>query len=237
MVTQVKERKPRANAAPRRAVQLPFGLKAHELVAAVAVLVFAVLTLVFYFSTLKPRQDEIASLQRQLDTLKKTEVEATRISEQPEQPFIDEAKEALESLDYFKSAHLRPQSSGRIALINDINALARKNNVQLTSGIEMQMDRAGADAEEEKDESKRRSKESFLRVFPNLDMRFTVSGGYQQLRNFINDLEANKQFKVLKAISLDTIRESEGQRGRRTSVVTGIALTIELTAYFYPEAN
>jgi len=36
---------------------------------------------------------------------------------------------------------LRPLASGRIALINEINALAKKHNVQLTSGIDMPVEK------------------------------------------------------------------------------------------------
>jgi len=36
-------------------------------------------------------------------------------------------------------------ASGRIALINEINALAKKHNVQLTSGIDMPVEKARAE--------------------------------------------------------------------------------------------
>lgn len=237
MVTQVKERNVKVAVSKRNAVRLPFGLKAHELVAAVAVLIFFVLTTIFYFWTLKPKEEELASLERQLETLKKTEAEAIlRIKQKDAPPVEDKGKEALNSLDYFKGTHLKPISQGRIALINDINAMAKKNGVTLMSGIDMVLDRAAV-SEDGKDESKRKSRESFLRVFPNLSMRFTVSGDYQSLRKFISDLEANKQFKTIESINLNTIKETEGTRTNRRTRVAGIALTIDMTAFFYPESR
>jgi Tfp pilus assembly protein PilO len=238
MVTQVKERNTKIATPPRRRATLPFGLKAHELVAAVAVVIFLILTVIFYFWTLKPKQEELANLQKQFDTLKKTEIEALKSVQQGTTPQVeDRGKVVLESLSYFKSAHLRPLSPGRIALINDINAMAKKNNVALTSSIDMQMDKAAAQATGDTKVTARRSKIDFLRVFPNLEMHFTVAGDYKNLRQFISDLEANKQFKTINSVNLQAVKDSEGPRGRRTVVLSGIALTIDMTAYFYPESN
>jgi hypothetical protein len=238
MATQVRERKPKVTASSRRVLKRPFGLKAYELVAAMAVMIFFILTLIFYFGSLKPKQEEVVGLERQLETLKTSETNALKnLNKGPGAAVEDKGKVALDSLSYFKHAHLKPLSQGRIALINEINAMAKKNNVTLMSGIDMKMDRAVINPEDDKETSKRKNKESFLRVFPNLEMQFTVAGEYKPLRQFISDLEANKQFKTIESINLNILKETEGTRTNRRTRISGIALTIAMTAYFYPETR
>ena len=231
MVTQVKERNAKVSITARRPIRRPFGLRPHELVSAAAVLTFFILAIIFYFSSLKPRQDEVAILEGQLEQLKQREDGVLKDQAKVEGPTaVDQGKVALESLDYFKGTHLKPLSQGRIALINDINAMAKKNRVTLMSGIDMKMDRAVIAPDDDKEESKRKNKESFLRVFPNLEMQFTVAGEYKPLRQFISDLEANKQFKTIESINLNILKETEGSRTNRRTRISGIALTIAMTA-------
>jgi hypothetical protein len=64
-------------------------------------------------------------------------------------------------------------------------------------------------------------------------MDFTVAGQYQNLRNFISDLERNKQFIILDSIQLLSVDDvGGGGGGRRAQSAAGVALSIELTAYF-----
>src|SRR5688500_17435792 len=107
MVTQVKERTAKISATARAKLIRPFGLSRHELVASVAVFVVFILTLIFYYTSRKPRQDEVATLERQLENLNKTETEFLKDLTREEGPAaVDLGKMALESLDYFKGTHL-----------------------------------------------------------------------------------------------------------------------------------
>jgi hypothetical protein len=147
-------------------------------------------------------------------------------------------KAALDSLQAFKSEHLRPLASGRIALINQINALAKKNAVTLTSGIDMPLEQAAEAADQ--DSSKRKKTEDLYNVFPHMNLHFTVFGQYGNVRALINELEHNKQFLVIKSINISSQEEraDEGGGGRRGGRggggVSGLTLTVEAAAYFQP---
>jgi hypothetical protein len=234
MATQVKVPANRAQKLPA-VVSKPFGLSYPELLAAGVVLLFSIFVLTYYFTTLGPAKAEVSELGKQLEALKKSEAEMTSNSQKPVETQVDMGKAALESLEGFKSSRLRALSVGRIALINDINALAKKHSVQLTSGIDMSLD-SGEDKLELDDKGTNKKKSSgLLDIFPNLKTRFTVGGDYAKLRAFISELEANKQFLTIDALNLAAIRQGEGERSRRRNSASGIGLSIELTAFFYPQ--
>lgn len=234
MVTHVKEQTVKAQKLAFTSSK-PFGLSYPELISAAVVLVFTIFVLTYYFTTLGPLQSEVNSLQKQLDLLKKTETEMLANSQKPVEQQSDPGKAALESLEAFKSSRLKPLRVGRITLINEINALSKKHGVQLTSGIEMNLDAAEAKIEEDKKGNETKKVGSLLSVFPNLKARFTVAGDYAKLRAFISELESNQQFLTIDELNLEAIRESSGERSRKRNVITGIGLSIELTAFFYPQ--
>lgn len=234
MVTQVKEQTVRAQKFSSVSAK-PFGLSYPELISAAVVLLFMVFVLVYYFQTLGPSQSEAKDLQKQLEGLKKTEAELTANLQKPFEQPIDMGRAALDSLEDFKSSRLKPLKVGRITLINDINALAKKHSVQLTSGIDMSLENKDAKVEDDKKGAKKKGGEDLLSVFPNLKTRFTVAGEYAKLRAFISELEANKQFITIDSLNLAAIREGGGERSRKRNVVSGIGLSIDLTAFFYPQ--
>jgi hypothetical protein len=234
MVTQVKEQTVKAKRLPASSSK-PFGLSYPELISAAVVLVFFIFVLTYYFTTLGPAQSEVSSLQRQLETLKRTEIEMTANTSKPVVQETDQGKAALDSLEAFKSSRLKALTVGRIALINDINALARKHSVQLTSGIGMALDTAEDNTESDSKGVDKKKDTRLLSVFPNLKARFTVAGEYEKLRSFISELEANKQFLTIDSLNLAAIKQGEGERTRRRAGPSGIGLAIELTAFFYPQ--
>jgi hypothetical protein len=149
----------------------------------------------------------------------------------------DQAKETIDSLETFKGSHLRPFSSGRIDLIKEINALAKKNSVTLTSGIDMGGAAAISDSDKTADKttSQQRNKaDEIFNAFPNVSFHFTVFGQYPNLRTFINQLEHEKHFLVVKSINLSNQEARASSRRARSEPTSGILLTIEMSAYFQP---
>jgi len=219
--------------------KIPFGLNPGEAIAvliAAAVLLWAVAQ---YFSSLKPEQDRLRAIEAELDAQQRSII-ANAKPDGPGQPSEDQAKIALDTLETFKGSHLKPFSSGRIALIKEINALAKKNNVTLTSGIDMGADLGEQQAEvdqtsENKTTTRRKKTEDLLNAFPTVAFRFTVFGQYSNVRTFINELEREKQFVVINSVDL-TNQEARtaSRRSRGGEGASGIMLTIEMSAYFQP---
>ena len=240
MSTQVRERIARSEVRHIGAAKIPFGLSVGEALAvllAVALLIFVVTQ---YFSSLKPEQDRLRSLETQLDAQQKSIIANAHPQGMPEVSAEDQAKIALETLETFKSNHLKSFSAGRIALIKEINALAKKNAVSLTSGIDMGAKLTDSDGEGDKSResggtTKRKKAEDLLNAFPSVGFRFTVFGQYSNVRAFINELEHEKQFVVINSVNL-TNQEARtaSRRSRGAEGASGIMLTMEMSAYFQP---
>ena len=239
MSTQVRETIRRPDVRQISVARIPFGLSVGEAIATLLAVVLVLWTLTYYFTSLKPEQDRLRTIESQLSAQ-----EQSIIKNKPDAlkdvPVEDQAKTALESLDAFKETHLKPFSSGRIALIQEINALAKKNSVSLTSGIDMGS--TGGEAESESDEAKqkkevsrRKKTDDLLNAFPSVNFRFTVFGQYSNIRTFISELEREKQFVVINSVNL-TNQEAKtaSRRARGTEASSGIMLTIEMAAYFRP---
>jgi len=236
--TQVRETIRRPDVRQIRLTQIPFGLGVGETIATLLAFVLIIWVLVYYFSSLKPEQDRLRTIESQVDAQQRSII-ANRPNAVNAVPVEDQAKTALETLDTFKGNHLKPFSSGRIALIREINALAKKNSVSLTSGIDMGSTGGETDSEGdqtgEKKNVARRKKEDLLNAFPSVNFRFTVFGQYSNLRTFIGELEREKQFVVINSINL-TNQEAKtaSRRAKGAEGAAGIMLTIEMIGYFQP---
>jgi hypothetical protein len=97
----------------------------------------------------------------------------------------------------------------------------------------------GAVKGDEADSKRKKKTEEVLNAFPHLDVHFTVFGQYQNLRAFVNELEHNKQFLVMKTVSFqlqeDKGGEGGGSRSRgRAGLGSGLVLGVEASVYFQP---
>ena len=242
MSTQVRERVVRSEALSSGAARIPLGLNAAELIAALVGIVLLVCAVFYYFSSLKPQQDRLHALEADLAIQQKSILENANPPSSTQATPSDMARDAIESLETFKTGHLKLYRTGRIDLIKEINALAKKNTVTLTSGIEMGASvgdsNSGGDKTSGKSDKKgsviRKKSDEILSAFPSVTFRFTVFGQYAQIRAFISDLEREKQFVVIDSISLTNQEARTSSRRSRAEGVTGIMLTIEMAAYFQP---
>jgi Tfp pilus assembly protein PilO len=217
---------------------MPLGLRPLEIVVAVMLIFLVILVAYYYVSTLQPEQERLTALEKRDAELDKLLQEAKLKNEQP--PQQDAAQMALDSLNAFKEKRLKPQMRGEIALYKDINALAKKYNLQLMSGIEMGRQGEGKEQEEGKVLKKG---EALLRVYPETNIQFTVAGEYQSIRNFISELEQNPQFLIINSLNLITVENEDGGgggggrrggRGGRGGTTQAIGLSISMTTYFHP---
>lgn len=239
MSTQVRERVSRSGVRSVRVNRLPLGLSIGEAIAGLLALVLLAAAATYYFSSLRPEQDRLLKLESEFTEQQKNII-ANTIPSGPQTPVVDSARNALETLEAFKTNNLKPFSSGRIALIKEINALAKKNNVVLTTGIDMGSSLGESDSEGEKaatagkGASRRKKGDEILSAIPSVAFRFSTFGQYSNLRTFINELEHEKQFLVINSINLANQEARTASRRGRGEGASGIVLTIEMSAYFQP---
>lgn len=239
MSTQVRDRIVRSEARSVRRARIPFGLSAAEAIAALVSIALLGGVVFYYFTSVKPQQDRLRVLEAEFALQQKSILDNAMPHASEQATPSDMAKDAVESLETFKNGHLKPFSTGRIDLIKQINALAKKDNVTLTSGIEMgaSIGESGGDKggkSDKKGPTIRKKADEILSAFPSVTFRFTVFGQYPQVRAFINDLEREKQFLVIDSISLTNQEARTSSRRGRGEGVTGIMLTIEMAAFFQP---
>jgi hypothetical protein len=237
--TQVRERIPRSEVRPVGAAKIPFGLSIGETIAILLGAALLIFSFAQYFASLKPEQERLRAMEAELEAQQQSIIANANPQGDGEATVVDEAMIALESLEAFKGSHLKHFSSGRIALIKEINALAKKNGVSLTSGIDMGANLIESEAEGEAAASsgstRRKKADDLLNAFPSVGFRFTVFGQYSNIRKLISELEGLKQFVVINSINLTNQEaRTSSRRARGSEAASGIMVTIEMSAYFQP---
>lgn len=230
---QVRERLSRPDVGSPRVKTLPFGLTGVEIVAAFVAVACLAIAFTYYWTSLRTEQTRLRQVEQLLANQQRDIDPSAGAALSTESP-SDIARVALESLEQFKTGHLKPRRSGEIDLLNELNALAKKTGVQLTSGIDTTSRMPGQAEEEATTESKAtkiRKPDEMLKAFPELEARFSVAGEYSNLRSFISALESSKQLIVLKTVSITSQEgKTTGRRGQASP--GGLVLSIEMTAYF-----
>lgn len=232
---QVRERVSRLDVGAPRARTLPLGLSRVEIAALIIATAVFVFALSRYWSSLRPEQARLSQLEQRLADQQRELIPMTVGAASTASP-NDVAKDALESLEQFKT-HLKTLRSGEIELLRDLNAMAKRTGVQLTSGIDTTPRMPGQVEEDEQGEkkaTKAKKQEDILNVFPALVTRLSVAGEYANLRSFISELESSKHFLVVKTISIISQEGKTTGRKGRAEAAGGLVLSIEMTAYFRP---
>jgi len=71
-------------------------------------------------------------------------------------------------------------------------------------------------------------------VYPGIAISVTLEGPYQNLRRFVHDIEASKQFIIINTVELEPATESN-QAAEATSGAgkpSLVSLRVEMTTYF-----
>lgn len=142
-----------------------------------------------------------------------------------------------ESLDAFQNDHLSAANQGRMALYGELNQLIRKNALRNTSGPAYTPLVSSAAKKGPGDTKSANTK--WQSVYPGLAVSLTVEGQYQNLRRFIRDLEASKQFIIVNAVELERATEhNTGASLDSTSVPRNslVSLRVDMATYFQMSA-
>jgi Tfp pilus assembly protein PilO len=151
----------------------------------------------------------------------------------------DESTEATvqkitQSLDDFENNHLLMADRGRMALYENLNALIRKNGVRNTSGPTYA---ALESSENKKTGGSKTVNTKWQSIYPGIAIGVTLEGSYQNLRHFIRDLEATRQFIIINSVELERSNENTSQAVSAESSPDGgksalVSLRMEMATYF-----
>lgn len=203
---------------------------------AVAVSCFILLLVIFsYLYFMIPARSRVASLtadRAQLQTnLKKSEDILKH-----DQSTQETVHRITESLNNFENVSLQREDVGRMELYSQLNQLMVKNGLRNTSGpTYTPLEIAGSKTTPGKSTGTK-----WQTAYPGIAVAVTVEGPYQNLRQFVKDIERSKQFVIINEVELQraqndaaaapTVATEDGSgSGTRTSLVS---LQLSMATYF-----
>lgn len=191
---------------------------------AALLLLTAVLSYVFLLAPQRSRKETLEAERKELELRLKDQQSVLGHSQDTQQ----RVGEILTSLNDFEVDKLGQASSGSKTVIEELNRLIVKNNIRISGGIsftQLQETVPGADQNQSqrREESAQRIVQS---VFPGIGVTLTVEGTYSNLRRFIRDIEADRQFVVIDAVEAEGVTDSSAPMSS-TAVVPQSPLTAE----------
>jgi len=162
----------------------------------------------------------------------------------------ERVQSVLGSLEDFELQHLGHSASGTKNVVEELNRLILKNSLRISGGITFtQLQETVPGTENARRAAPRTGggQEGPARVvqsvFPGIGIVLTVEGTYQNLRRFIHDIEADRQFVVINSVELEGVTDTTGMTA---APVTGeapaqtaspsrgafVSLRLDMAAYF-----
>lgn len=190
-----------------------------------------------------PVQARVKSIEDQCQELRKKGEKARRDRNQIELEQKNYAK-VVDKLKDFEGDNFLDARAGQLALIDEINALSRKNGIQLIETVSFQAkkptdEKSGSVGTVKRTTDQSRSGKTKSLVFPTFSVKFSIAGDYRKLRLFVHDLETSRQFLVLNLLTVSPEVKNKGQGragfnngGSPTLNPDDITLDLELTAYY-----
>ena len=179
-------------------------------IAALGVAALLLLTAILsYLFLLAPQNSRVQALKSEREELER------RLKNQ--QSSLGEGKdtqqrvgEILASLNTFEIDRLGQASSGSKTVIEELNRLILKNNIRISGGVSFtQLQETAPDADPNKAQRREEGAQRVVQsVFPGIGVTLTVEGTYANLRHFIRDIEADRQFVVIDAVELEGVTDS-----------------------------
>ncbi|MGQ9898022.1 MAG: hypothetical protein ACUVR8_10770 [Acidobacteriota bacterium] len=192
-----------------------------------------------YQMLLEPLNQRLSSISRETSNVRR-QTESLRIERQRLEQEAAAFNSAFENLQRFEREVLRDARVGQLALIDEINALARKHEVRLTDTVAFVMtdqDKRPADGV-----SSREQQNKPVQSYSAFEVKFGITGNYRNIRRFIHDLEQSRQFLLLQLLSF-TPGDGPASSGSAPDVMPGappaatdqLTIMLSLTAYFRSE--
>ncbi|HSE32209.1 MAG TPA: GspMb/PilO family protein [Pyrinomonadaceae bacterium] len=196
----------------------------------VSCLIF-VLVLFSYLYFLIPARSQTASLTAERTQLQTNLIKSRQILTN-DNTTQETVRRIIDSLNNFETVSLQRQEEGRMELYDQLNQLMVKNSLRNTSGpTYTPLDPSGS-----KTTPGKSTNTKYQTAYPGIAVAVTVEGPYQNLRQFIKDIERSKQFVIIYEIELQRAQNDSSQvaatesgSGTRGSLVS---LQLSMATYF-----
>jgi hypothetical protein len=151
------------------------------------------------------------------------------------------------SLQDFEETRLSPGDEGRMAIYQELNDLIRRNTLRATGGIKYSaLDPLGAQTGTSTPTT-RGGNAKWQSVYPGLGVSLTVEGPYANVRHFVRDIEASRQFVIINAVELEGANDTTARpvapaepgspATANTPPSSIVSLRLDMAAYFRRNAS
>jgi hypothetical protein len=194
-----------------------------------------------YLFLLRPARSRTQALTAERQTIE-TRIAAARGEFSTRQDTQSSVREILTSLQSFETDHLGVAGDGGTRVYEELHSLMLRNKLRLSGGAsytqlqETVPDAAGAARRGQRNEGG--GPRVVQSVFPGVGVTLTVEGTYPDLRRFVRDVEASRQFVVINTVELEGVSDASrvntgggepGAAGRGSRLVS---LRLDMAAYF-----
>ena len=179
---------------------------------AALLLLAAVLAYLFLLVPQKSRREALKTERGDLERLLQSQQTTIGAGQDTQQ----RVAEILSSLDRFEVDHLGHAGSGTKTVIEELNRLIIKDSLRISGGVQFtQLQETAPGAADPSRPRRPSSGESsgqrvVQSVFPGIGVTLTVEGTYPNLRRFIRDIEADRQFVVINTVELEGVTDAGG---------------------------
>lgn len=137
----------------------------------------------------------------------------------------DNVENITSSLSSFENKWLAREDAGRMSLYTVLNDLIKSNGLRNTAGPGYtQLEVAGKKQQVQPTLSgEKQSNSKWQSIYPGIAVSVTVEGPYQNVRHFVRDIEASRQFLIINAVELEQVTLSGAAAEQAMSAPPGSA--------------
>jgi hypothetical protein len=180
-----------------------------ELIGLATAVVLALITVFAYFYFLVPAQSRRTSIQLDRDRMQgQTRSSETNLKEDSDTGA--RVRKITASLEDFEGNWLAAADSGRMTLYTELNNLISSNGLRNTSGPGYSpLEPFGSKNQVQPSATaQQQTTAKWQTIYPGIAVSVTVEGPYQNVRHFVRDIEASRQFLVINGVELEGASQS-----------------------------
>ena len=218
-----------------------------EIIALGTSLLLLAIVLFTYLYLYAPARSRHARALEQRDALQKRLRDAQGVFK----PLSDTGATVAEigkSLQDFEETRLSPSDEGRMAIYEELNELIRRNGLRTSGGVNYSpLDPLGTEQQRTgtTSSSARSGNSKWQSVYPGLGVGMTVEGPYANVRRFVRDIEASRQFVIINAVELEGATDAASRSAAQAPTQPGatappssiVSLRLDMAAYFRRNAS
>jgi len=205
--------------AARRQISIPFGqitrsqavnmIGLPEVIGLLGAGFLAVMVVFAYLYFYLPAQSRLTSIELERTRLQ-GQVQAARTLFQENDSTNHTVGRINASLEDFETNWLPMQNSGRMTLYAVLNNLIKSNGLRNTAGPSYStLEVLGTKTQVQPGiTAEKQSTAKWQSIYPGVAVTVTVEGAYQNIRHFVRDIETSRQFLIINAVEIESVKNS-----------------------------